>query len=201
MSARDASFDFRSQPAGEAPRREDVTTTSPVALDYLILLLGCCFSLLLVHLFPLQVAPNSRSQGAVTQSLVESLPIALRLTEGVVLFWPFFFIPQKLRGRERGLTSTEWLWVFSWAGVALLTALSAWDTWATVPGFLQAHINTPRKLWYMIAVPSMAVLALLLGLMGMVRRSPSPWTHSFSIALAIWPVLPLALIVMLGRFE
>jgi hypothetical protein len=200
MSPRDATFDFRSQPSEEPPHREEATATFPVAFDYLVLLAGCCFSLLLAHLFPLHVAPSSRSQGAAVQSLVESLPLALRLTEGVVLFWPFFFIPQKLRGRERGLTSAEWLWVFSWMGTALLTVLSAWDAWATVPGFLQAHIDTPRKLWYMIAVPSMALLALLLGLMGMVRRTPTPWTHSLSIALAIWPVLPLVGIVTLGQF-
>jgi hypothetical protein len=58
----------------------------------------------------------------------------------------------------------------------------------------------PRKLWYLIFVPSMAGLAVVLGLAGLLRRGPAPWTHTFGVALILWPVAPLAGILAFGKF-
>ena len=39
----------------------------------------------------------------------------------------------------------------------------------------------------------------ILAVYGLVRRTPPPWTHTFGIALLLWPVGPLLGIVTLGK--
>jgi hypothetical protein len=169
----------------------------PTLVDYVFLLVGVSLSLYLMLLSPLTADPGEDSTTTATL-LVAFLPGPLRLTEGVVLLWPFFLATQRLRGRKEGLTAVEWLWVISWIGVAVLTLLAALDSTGGLPEFLRKYAAAPRKLWYYIFAPSIAALALLLGLAGIVRRGPPPWTHTFGIALVLWPVAPLAGIVALG---
>jgi hypothetical protein len=166
-----------------------------------LLLGGCGLSLYLMEIKPLRAGPAEGVDSALARYVVEFLPRPLRLTEGIILLWPLFFTTQFLRRRREPLTAAEWLWVVSWLGVALLTGLASWENSGTLPEFLQSHSDVPFKLWYIIFVPSMAALAVVLGVAGLLRRGPAPWTHSFAVALIVWPVAPLAGILTLGRFE
>jgi hypothetical protein len=172
----------------------------PTVVDYFFLLLGASLSLLLFQIgTPLKAEPGP----AVPEPLADLfavLPEPLRLTEGIVLMWPFLYGTQRLRGRSQTLTSAEWLWVVSWLGVALLTAISLTERYGRLPEFVEPHASQPRQLWYLIFVPCMAALALLRMLTGLFRRGPVPWTHSLALALLLWPVLPLTAILALGKF-
>jgi hypothetical protein len=174
----------------------------PAAFDYFLLLAGVCLSLILIGLHPLPVAAGDSVMDTGLRELIGALAVPMRLTEGIVLLWPFFFLTQRLRGRDEGLTAGEWIWIISWMGVAMLSVLGAWEHFgsSSMPDFLLKYVPTAYKLWYMIAAPSMGALALVLLLMGMVSRTPLPWTHSFALVLAVWPVLPLSAILTVGKF-
>jgi hypothetical protein len=166
-------------------------------VDYVLLLGGASLSLYLMQLGPL-TAEAAEGATAFAALLAAFLPGPMRLTEGVVLLWPLFFVTQRLRGRKEGLTAVEWLWVISWIGIAVLTLLAALEGAGGLPESLHRYAAAPRKLWYYIFAPSMAALAVVLGLGGMFRRGAAPWTHSFGTALVLWPAAPLAGIVALG---
>jgi hypothetical protein len=156
------------------PARLSSIPSRPALVDYVFVLGGCGLSLYLMDLKPLRVSPAEGVESAFARYFVEFLPRPLRLTEGVIL---------------------------SWVGIALLTALACWENSGTLPDMLQQHLEVPFKLWYLIFVPSMAALAVVLGLAGLLRRGPAPWTHAFAVALILWPVAPLAGILTLGHFE
>jgi hypothetical protein len=178
----------------------------PTFVDYFFLLVGCCLSLYLMELSPIVVKPKDSVSNPNVEELVRQLPKPLRLTEGIILMWPFFILSQWMMGRHQPLTTGEWLWVFAWFGIALLTAVGAWEKWApdSIPEFLKPIITGRyrlRYLWYLIVVPSLAVLAALFLLLGLVSRETPPWSHPLSLMLVIWPALPLAGILTLGQFE
>jgi hypothetical protein len=162
-------------------------------------MVGCSISLLLMHFHPMYVEAGEQVKGEALRDLVAFLPQMMRLPEGILLMWPVFFTMQRVRGRPTAMTAVEWLWVLSWLGVALLAGLSAWQVWGTLPETVRPYGELPRKLWYIILVPSMAALGLILALVGMIRRVPPPWTHSFGLVLLLWPVGPLLGIVTLGK--
>jgi hypothetical protein len=169
----------------------------PCLLDVFLLLAGCSLSLYLIQLSPLVVEVSEPVASTQLRDFILFLPAVMRLPEGIILLWPLFFGTQRALGRAQGLTGGEWLWVISWVGVAVLASLDVWHSLGGMPEFLQTR---PRQLWYLIFVPAMAALALLLTLGGLLSRRPAPWTHLFSLALIIWPVVPLVGIQMCGRF-
>jgi hypothetical protein len=180
--------------------------TRPTVVDYFFFLVGCCVSLYLMELSPITVRPQDSVGSPGMQELVRLLPRPMRLVEGVILMWPFFILGQWMMGRQHSLTSGEWLWVFAWFGIALLTAVGAWEKWGadSIPDFLRPIIvgrYRLRYLWYLIVVPSLAVLAALFLLTGLISREVPPWTHPLSLVLMAWPALPLAGILMMGQFE
>jgi hypothetical protein len=166
----------------------------PSVVDYLFLLAGASLSLYLMQLSVLTAEAVATSAPA----LVHFLPAAMRISEGILLLWPLFYVTQRLRGRTEGLTAVEWLWVIGWIGMAVLVVLAALETSGNLTESMQKYAATPRKLWYYIFAPVLAGLAVLLGLAGLFRRGPAPWTHTFGIALLLWPVVPLAGILALG---
>jgi hypothetical protein len=178
-------------------RVPEAAPSRPSLVDALFLLAGCALSLYLIPLNPLAATPAEDPPGPVAAALLAFLPGAMRLPEGILLLWPVFFATRRLLGRREALTGGEWLWVLSWVGVAALAGLDAWGVWGSPPAFLHTR---PRLLWYMIFVPAMSALAAVLALAGLVRRRYPPWTHLFGLALVLWPALPLALILALGRF-
>jgi hypothetical protein len=170
-------------------------------VDYLLLLGGCGLSLYLMDLKPLHTGPAEGVSGDFARSFAVFLARPLRLTEGIILLWPAFYLTQLVRRRREPLTGAEWLWVVSWLGVALLTALAAWENAGTLPELLRPYVQAPRKLWYVVFVPSMAALAVVLGFAGLLRRGPAPWSHTLAMALILWPIVPLAGILAVGHFE
>ena len=46
---------------------------------------------------------------------------------------------------------------------------------------------------------AMALLAVLIGIWGLIRRAPMPWTHGLGLVLVVWPVVPLVLILLLKK--
>jgi hypothetical protein len=172
----------------------------PTLLDYLLLLLGAGTSLYLMRLHPMHAEAEESLTEPLLREFVAFLPEPMRLSEGIVLLWPVFFAIERVRGRKQSLTAAEWLWVISWIGIALLTGLSAWEKWGVLPEFLQSYSAKPWLLWYVIFVPSMAALAAILVPVGLFRFGQQPWTHSLGLALVLWPALPLAGILLLGKF-
>ena len=171
----------------------------PTIVDYFLMLAGYSLSLFLIRLSPWKFFDPKEGLSAPVEDLVGNLGDIMRLTEGVVLLWPLFLATQSLRGRAQGLTAGEWLWVIAWLCIVLLTALAAWGKWGTLPEWLRDNANKPRTIYYLIVAPSMGVLAAVFAVVGLVGRGQSPWTHSFSLALVTWPVLPLAGIFTLGK--
>jgi hypothetical protein len=184
-----------------APTAAPVAPSRPTLIDYLLLLTGCGLSLYLIQLATLPVTITG-DVGPRARMFVQHLGAPLRLSEGIILLWPLLFFLQRLLGRSQGLTGGEWLWVLSWLGVAVLVGLDVWRNipdLPELPDFIQSQPARPRALWYMTFVPAMVVVALVLALVGLVGRGPTPWTQPLSLALMIWPALPLAIIVSLGK--
>jgi len=187
-----------------APTPAVAVTARPTVPDYLLILLGCGVSLLLLPVTPLHVAAQAEVRPDGLRPLVEALPGPMRLTEGVVLLWPAFLLFQMLRGRGEAPTAAEWLWIVSWLGVATLTGLGLWEERAseTVPEFLREFMAryALRRLYYIVLVPSMGAVALLLGLASLMSRNVPPWTNAFALALVLWPALIMGVILATARF-
>jgi hypothetical protein len=177
-----------------------VAPSRPTLVDYVFLLAGCSLSLFLMSFSPLVVKPSHDSWPTIFKEFIATLPSAMRLPEGIVLMGPIFYGTQLVRRRAWALTSLEWLWLISWLGIAVLAAVAAWHHSDTMPEFLEPYATMPRKLWYLIFVPSMAALAAVLGIAGLVRRAAVPWTHTFGMVLLLWPAAPLLGILSLAKF-
>src|SRR5262245_61244400 len=93
----------------------------PTLVDFLLIVSGFALSLFLARAEGLRVTPAPGAPAVVGNHLVPILPQLVRLPEGVILLWPAFLLTQRVLGRQQGLTSGEWLWVFAWLGTAVLT--------------------------------------------------------------------------------
>jgi hypothetical protein len=167
----------------------------PSLVDHLAILAGVALSVYLLRLAPLAVKPTNPLDPRVAQAF-EFLAVAMRLSEGIILLWPVFFILQWF-GRNDGLTAGEWLWLLCWVGILLLTALTAWEYLLGLPPSLQPHADKPRILWYLLVAPALAALALVVLIVDLFRSYTPPWTHALGLALVLWPA-PGALVVLLG---
>ena len=188
-------------PDQESPSQKVAPAPSrPNLVDYFLLLMGFALSVYLARVGPLPIQAQDFVADPRLRQVVPYLSDLMRLPEGVVLLWPFFLMVQRVLGRKQGLTSIEWLWVLSWMGVALLCGLTAWKNSIGVADWLLPYLSLIPRLWYVILVPSMAALAAVLRVMSLFSRQPAPWTHSFGLALLVWPVLPLAGILTAANF-
>src|SRR5205085_2875994 len=141
----------------------------PTLFDYFLVVSGFGLSLFLSQAESLKVMPAEAATSAAT-SLILILPKLVRLPEGVILLWPIFYAAQRVLGRKQAITSGEWLWVFAWLVTALLTGLAAWQAWGTPFEFLTEHLPWVYIIGYVIVVPSMAAIALVLILLGLIGR-------------------------------
>jgi hypothetical protein len=169
-----------------------VTVSRPTLFDFLLVVAGFALSVFLFQLPSLRVTPAPGAPAAAATHLVPVLPQLVRLPEGVILFWPLFLIGQRVLGRKQGITSGEWLWIIAWLATAVLTGLAAWQTWGAVPEFLREHLPWAFMLGYVIVAPSMAAVAVVVLLLGLIGRWQLPWTHTFGLVLVLWPALPVA---------
>lgn len=181
-------------------RTPAAATPRPTLVDYFLLLAGAGLSVYLAWITPIWAKPKDTASTFQREIVPTIIPMAMRVTEGIVLMWPLLYGMQRLRGRWESLTAAEWLWVIAWVGIALLTCLGLWARYGpdSLPEFLKEHVAKPLLLWYWAFVPALAGLAVIFALVGMVSRAPSPWTHTFSIALMLWPALPLAVVHACG---
>jgi hypothetical protein len=167
--------------------------------DLFLLVMGFGLSQLLIQFETLTVTPGPRATNDLGRFLVPALPRMLRIGEGVILLWPLFFIPQRLRGRKQPLTYAEWLWIFAWLGTVSITALAVTQKFVNLPEFLTSSTSWVFVIWYCVLGPSMALVALVFLLLGLVRRRPQPWTHHMALVLMLWPLAPLAAVLTLGQ--
>ncbi len=170
----------------------------PTVVDYLLFLAGAGLSLYLIELSPFTVEAIDTVNAPVLRTAVSFLPRLLRLPEGVILLLPLFLLFQLPRGRREGLTAVEWLWLLSWFGTVLLTLLAACDHFNLLPEFVQTKLLLVRFVWYVgfeLAIAGVAGLLLVVGFF----RPARPWTHQLGLALALWPVAPLAGILTLTK--
>jgi hypothetical protein len=167
-------------------------------VDYLLLLAGAGLSLYLMDLSPFAVEANENIGNPDLRAAIPFLPRLLRLPEGIILLLPLFVGPQFLFGRREGLTAAEWLWLFSWCGTALLTMVGAADFLGLLPVIVHANLLWARFVWYVGFDLAMACVAIALIIVGFFRPG-RPWTHQLGLALALWPVPPLAGIMTLTK--
>jgi len=186
------------EPAAALPA---IRPPRPMLLDYLLILLGLAVSTYLTRIDPLPVEAREMAADPRLRTAVSYLPDVMRLPEGVLLLGPLFLVTQFVTGRRQGLTSIEWLWLLSWLGVVALSGLTAWKTVIVLPANVLPYLTLVPRLWYVILVPSMAVLGVVLRVLSLFSRRPAPWTHSFGLALLVWPVLPLVGILAVARFQ
>ncbi len=170
----------------------------PTLVDYLLLLAGAGLSLYLMDLSPFTVEANDSIGNPGLRAAIPFLPRLLRLPEGIILLLPLFVGPQFLLGRREGLTAAEWLWLFSWCGTALLTVMGAADFLNLLPAIVRANLLWTRFVWYVGFDLAMAGVAVALVMIGFFRPG-RPWTHPLGLALALWPVPPLAGIMTLTK--
>jgi hypothetical protein len=170
----------------------------PTLIDYLLLLAGAGLSLALIKLSPFSVEPSDAVTQRALRAAIPLLPRLLRLPEGVILLLPLFFATQFVLGRRDSLTAAEWLWLLSWCGTAILTVLAGCDHFNLLPELLQTNVLLIRLIWYVGFELAMALLACVLIVAGFFRPA-RPWTHQLALALALWPVAPLAGILALSK--
>lgn len=170
----------------------------PSLVDYLAILGGMALSVYLISLSPLTAVPSNPVSPRVAQAFA-FLATAARLPEGIVLLWPLFFLTQFF-SRTDGLTAGEWLWLLSFVGTLLLTALTAWQYLLGLPESFQPHAAKPRVLWHLTLPPALAGLALLVLAVDLFRARPTPWTHNFGLALVLWPAAPSLVVLAGGEF-
>jgi hypothetical protein len=173
----------------------------PTVLDYLLILVGWSFSLVLTDWSGLRATAQEETPAAVSEHLLKHLPDLLFLPVGVILLWPIFYLTQRVVGRPAALAPAEWLWGLAWLGALALTGWVAWQHWGTPPEFLsRANFKEYVLVGYAVAMISLAVIAMLIWLVDLIGRWPQPWTHSLGVVLLVWPVLPL-LAVMIWKIK
>jgi hypothetical protein len=175
------------------------TPTRPYLFDYFLLLSGFGLSLYLMDLNPWTVEAADVVSHDALRKAIEFLPRLMRLTEGVILFFPFFFLPQFVLGRRQEIASGEWLWILAWFGTVALVGVAVVRQLFGLPGWLDPYAQALRWIWHLGFGTAMALVAVLVALIGLFRRRPTPWTHGCGLVLMMWPILPMAGILMLTK--
>jgi hypothetical protein len=163
------------------------------------MLAGASLSLFLAQFCGLRVDPHPDTPSFLQRYVLNLMPAMILLPMGILLLWPLFYGTQWLLGRRQALTWGEWLWGVSWLGHLVLIG---WVTWATlgVPlSFLNPEQYRPAVVWVVLVVPALALIALVLLLVDLIGRWRPPWTHTFGLALLLWPALPVALLLLWGK--
>jgi len=164
----------------------------PTGIDYLLIFLGCGLSLYLNQISGPKPEAKEGTPAWVTMDLLPHLPALFYLPQGIILLWPVMYGTQRLLGRRQALSAGEWLWGFAWLGTLLVAVWVIWGHLGTLPGFAENLAYPPQFIWTVIAGAAMALIAFILGLISLFARWRQPWTHTFALVLLIWPMIPLA---------
>ena len=170
-----------------------VPLSRPLWVDFFLIFLGCGLSHFLAEMSGFKALRTDDTPGAVKDDLLLALPRLLFLPLGVLLFWPMFYLTQRLAGRKHPLSAGEWLWGVAWLGAVVLTTWIAWQAWGTPPEFLRPE-NCKVQIFvgYVVGTMALTGFALLIGLVDLIGRWGQPWTHHCCLALVMWPLVPLA---------
>jgi hypothetical protein len=189
-----------------------LAVSRPTGVDYLLILVGCSLSIFLAQVSRPVPRPQANAPAWVVETLLEFPPdqrgnlpelpadqprafpvliLMLLLPQGVILLWPLFYTLQRLRGRPQTLSAGEWLWGVAWLGTVLLTAWTLWLHWSP-PDFAKDLLYSPQAIWTVLVLPSMALIAFIIGLVSLIARWKQTWTHTFGLVLILWPVFPMA---------
>jgi hypothetical protein len=163
----------------------------PSGLDYFLIFVGCSISLFLQQISYPTLNSKAETPPWVRDYVLRLLPMLTSLPLGIILLWPLFYSIQRLRGRPQALSAGEWLWGVAWLGAVILTAWVTWLHWGSPPEFLTDLKYPPQSIWTIIIVPTLAIIAVVIGLVGLVARWQQTWTHTFGLVLLIWPAIPL----------
>lgn len=175
--------------------------SQPSVFDYLFLFLGIGISALLSDMTGLKTKLVDGVPGPATQALLDVLPALLFMPVGVILFWPVFYGTQWLAGRSRGLSAGEWLIGLAWLAALAFAGWCIGKGTGSLPEFLtDDDFKRYAVLGYILFMVSMGALALVIWLFGLVARWQQPWTHTLSLALVLWPALPLV-VIWLGNIK
>jgi len=165
----------------------------PTWLDFFLILVGCAASLVLTDWSGFHAHETRQTPELARRLLLGHLPALLFLPLGILLFWPVFYATQRLGGRQPHLTAGEWLWGVAWLGALALTVWIAWQHWGAPPEILRpSTFKVHVFVGYAVGVLALAGVAVLIGIVNLIGRWSQPWTHTFSLVLVVWPVLPLA---------
>ena len=134
----------------------------------------------------------SPTADVVLQSFVRIHPYLFFMPVGLLVFWPLFYLTQRITGRSQPLSMGEWLWGIAWMADLVVIGWLAWQAFGSPPDVKRAMITG-----YIIFIATAAALALLIALVDLVGRWPQPWTHHFCVVLMIWSVLPVGLMWLL----
>jgi hypothetical protein len=160
-------------------------------VDFLLLFVGVLLSLLLADVSPIRAQVEETSHGFISR-LVPLHHFFLFLPVGIVLLWPFFHILQRIKGRCDGLTIGEWLWALAWLADLFFSGWILWRGLGDPPEILASpEFQQGVVVSYVIFMLSMGTISLVLFLFDLVARWDQPWTHHLSLALMIWPAIPL----------
>lgn len=166
--------------------------------DYMMLFFGVGLSLWFADLMGVHADVNA-SWSRFRQAFVRELPALLFLPLGMQIFWPIFFLEQKLLGRKQPLTMGEWLMGLVWLLTFFLVGWIIWQATGNIPeGISSSGFRQNLVLGYMLTVLTLGALALVLLVFDLVRRRPQPWTHTLTLALLVWPAVPLLCMWLAG---
>src|SRR5262245_55226443 len=180
------------QPQPQPMPADRALASRPSLIDYLLAWLGVGISALVARMTGLQMILPDSEPSPLWQALRDVLPALLFLPVGVILCWPIFYTTQWFRGRRGGLTAGEWLLGLAWLAALAFAGWSAGKGAGILPGFFtEDDFKKFAVLGYILFMLSMGALALTIWLIGIVGRWQQPWTHTLSLALIIWPALPL----------
>jgi hypothetical protein len=173
-----------------------VRLSRPLWFDFFLILLGCSLSHFLADLSQFRAEPTDETPAGILP-LLPSLPRLLFLPLGVLLFWPIFYLTQRIAGRKQAFSAGEWLWGVAWLGAVLLTIWIVWQAWGTPFEFLDPRRTPECKkaifVGYVVGSLALAAFGLLIGLVDLIGRWGQPWTHHCCLALVMWPLVPLGL--------
>ncbi len=188
-------------PPGPALTQIRPPATRPRFIDYLFVWLGVGLSALFAEMADLRTVLRQGTPTPALHAVLHVLPAILFLPVGVILFWPIFYVSQWLSGRRQTLTIGEWLLGLAWLAAIAFSLWCVLKGTGNLPEFLSGpEFKKYAVLAYILFMLSVGALAAVIWLVGLVARWQQPWTHTLSLALMVWPALPL-LAVWLGNIK
>ncbi len=170
--------------------------TSPIWVEYFVLLCGCGLSLWLAEILDLKVDEASRES-----SWKRILPQLLFLPVGLISMWPILFAIGRARGRSKLLSLVEGLWGVLWLfDVLLVVAICVYANvdWSEFEAVNKEDVKSIGRGLLIIVAALSGLAGLGLAVVSRFFSGHKNWTHHFGIAMLLWPAIPV-LVALLGN--